>query len=153
MLKLGIIIPDIQYRIKLKKYLSTQSDVKCLLSEDSIYSTLCNPLLKNSQPEILLVAQDEKNHMSKNIVGLIKERFNNPSIIMLGSFTDKKIIIDNFKWGIKGYILKDEKPDDIIKRIRTIKQGGLPLSPGITREIINYLQNDLTDKNVIQNKL
>ena len=153
MLKLGIIIPDIQFRIKLEKYISTQSDMKCLLSEDSIYSALCNPLSKNSQPEILLFDQDEKNHISKNIVGLIKDRFNNPSIIILGSVTEKKTIIDYFKWGIKGYILKDEQPDDIMEKIRTIKQGGLPLSPGITREIINYLQKDLTDKNVIKNRL
>ena len=51
-------------------------------------------------------------------------------------FGDEARVIDAIRAGAKGYVLKNDRLEDIGHRLRTVLQGGSPISPQIARYLL-----------------
>lgn len=56
--------------------------------------------------------------------------------ILLTMYTDKAYILDAIKVGAKGYVVKTEAADDLIRAIREISRGEIYLSPSIANSFV-----------------
>jgi DNA-binding NarL/FixJ family response regulator len=64
--------------------------------------------------------------------------------ILLTMHTDKGYVLQALKAGAKGYVLKTQAAEDLIRAIRDISRGEVHLSPGIAASVVDaYL--DKTD--------
>jgi two-component system, NarL family, response regulator NreC len=65
-------------------------------------------------------------------------------IILLTMYTDKGYVLQALKVGAKGYVLKTQAAEDLIRAIREISRGEVYLSPGVAASVVDaYL--DRTD--------
>jgi DNA-binding NarL/FixJ family response regulator len=58
-------------------------------------------------------------------------------VVVLTSFADQRRILDAFRAGALGYLLKDAEPDEIIAAVRTVMEGGSPLDPKAARVVLD----------------
>jgi DNA-binding NarL/FixJ family response regulator len=64
--------------------------------------------------------------------------------ILLTMYTDKGYVLQAMKVGAKGYVLKTQAAEDLIRAIREISRGEVYLSPGVAASVVDaYL--DKTD--------
>jgi len=64
--------------------------------------------------------------------------------ILLTMYTDKAYVLQALKVGAKGYVLKTQAAEDLIRAIREISRGEVYLSPGVAASVVDaYL--DKTD--------
>ncbi|MGM0608794.1 MAG: response regulator [Candidatus Muiribacteriota bacterium] len=67
-------------------------------------------------------------------------------IIILSMHDDKSFVQKAFKYGVKGYILKESAVEEIYKAINEVYSGNFYLSPKISHYIISgFLWNNMTD--------
>ena len=61
--------------------------------------------------------------------------------IILTMYTDKGYVLRALKVGAKGYVLKSQAADDLIRAIREISRGEVYLSPGVAASVVDaYLE-------------
>lgn len=60
----------------------------------------------------------------------------NADIMVISLFGDEEKVIDSLAAGAKGYILKDDFPEDFIETIRSLRAGHSPISPKIARVLL-----------------
>lgn len=63
-------------------------------------------------------------------------------VVVITVFGDDAHVIASIEAGATGYILKDSLPIDIIDCIRTLRDGGSPVSPVIARRILQKFHID-----------
>ena len=64
--------------------------------------------------------------------------------ILLTMYTDKGYVLQAMKAGARGYVLKTQAAEDLIRAIREISRGEIYLSPGVASSVVDaYL--DKTD--------
>ncbi len=56
--------------------------------------------------------------------------------ILLTMFTDKEYVLQAMKAGAKGYVLKTQAAEDLIRAIREISRGEVYLSPGVAASVV-----------------
>ena len=60
--------------------------------------------------------------------------------IVATSSEDDKDLFDSLKAGAHGYLLKEESPDNLFKHLQGVLEGQSPLSPSISRKVIQYIR-------------
>ena len=66
----------------------------------------------------------------------IKKLSPGSNIIMLTSYDLDENIRSAMKRGASGYLLKSASPDEIVRAIESVQQGGVPLDPAITKKMM-----------------
>ena len=61
--------------------------------------------------------------------------------ILLTMYTDKGYVLQAMKAGAKGYVLKTQAADDLIRAIREISCGEVYLSPGVAASVVDAYLN------------
>jgi len=61
-------------------------------------------------------------------------------VMVITMFADDAHVIQSIEAGATGYILKDSTSLDILECIRTLREGGSPISPLIARRILQKFQ-------------
>ncbi len=70
----------------------------------------------------------------------IREKVTKTKILILSMFDDEEYIIDSFKVGVSGYILKDVVVSDLIGAVRSVYGGSTFLSPSVSEKLRRQLQ-------------
>jgi len=84
---------------------------------------------------------------------IISNQFPQIKVIILTVFDDEDNIFNAIKAGAKGYLLKDETPDKIFEGIKSIMNGGAPMSPAIAAKSLEMLRNsDLVSNQISEEK-
>jgi len=60
-----------------------------------------------------------------------------PSVAVLTTFDLDEYVYGALEAGAAGFLLKDTPPDDILRAVRVVADGGGMLSPAVTRTVIN----------------
>lgn len=80
-------------------------------------------------------------------VTLIREMADlHPAItpVVVSIYDDDTHLFDAIAAGAKGYLLKDERPETLIRSLRQIERGEPPLSPSIARRMLSYFHKRST---------
>jgi len=60
-------------------------------------------------------------------------------ILVLTVFEDDTSVFPAMRAGARGYLLKNAEPDELLRAIRTVANGGAIFSPGIAQKVLGYL--------------
>ena len=75
-------------------------------------------------------------------IRLIKKRFSHIKIVVLTFHSSEEHLIDSFRAGADGYVLKRATRSELETALKSVLSGDHFVSPGITKEVINaYLEN------------
>ncbi|MFA7550617.1 MAG: response regulator transcription factor, partial [Sedimentibacter sp.] len=72
-------------------------------------------------------------------------------IIVLTTFNDDEYIYDALKNGASGYMLKDTSPEEILKAVRTVYNGGALIQSEVAVKVIDkfsQLAKETVDKHI-----
>ena len=94
-------------------------------------------ILKEHRPEVVLMDIDMP--VVNGIEGLkrIKAVSSETMVIMLTIFDHNDYIFDAMKAGADGYLLKKSKPEEIIRAINEVLDGGAPMTPSIAKKVLS----------------
>lgn len=65
--------------------------------------------------------------------------------IILTMYTDKSYVLQALKAGVKGYVLKTQAAEDLIRAIDEARRGEVYLSPGIAASVVDAYLDDRND--------
>ena len=99
---------------------------------------------RKAQPNIVLMDIGLPNISGIEGVRTVKENFNNIQVLMFTVFEDDEKIFEAIKAGASGYLLKKSSPEEIIEAIRSLYNGGAPMSASIARKVIQSFQQNIT---------
>jgi DNA-binding NarL/FixJ family response regulator len=71
----------------------------------------------------------------------VMDRWPNIKIIICSVYDDEDNIFDAILAGAAGYLLKDERPEEIHRAIFQVLEGGVPMSSLIARKSLNLIRN------------
>lgn len=58
-------------------------------------------------------------------------------VVLLTMYTEDQYVLDAFKVGLRGYVLKTQASSDIAQALREVLRGGMYVSPSISQTIIH----------------
>lgn len=73
-------------------------------------------------------------------VRLLKERHPDMKVLMLTVYDNNERVFDAICAGADGYLLKTTPPGDLLDALRDISTGGAPMSPTISRRVLEMFQ-------------
>lgn len=94
-------------------------------------------------PEVILMDIEMDNMDGITTTREVKRLFPSVKILMITVLDDDDKLLEAFKAGASGYLLKDIKPARLINAISETLDGGIPMSPSIASKALELLlQND-----------
>jgi DNA-binding NarL/FixJ family response regulator len=97
-------------------------------------------LLEQTEPDVLLVdiglpsgSGIELIHKAHNTLPLC-------DVMVVTVFGDERHVLECIEAGATGYLLKGSKDLEIIDQIRSLREGGSPISPAIARQLLVRFQ-------------
>lgn len=140
------------------------SEIRVLLAEDHTIVRKGLRSLLDAEATITVVGEaengrqaiDQVEHLLPDVVvmdigmpglnGLeatrqIKKRFPDVQVLILTVHTGEEYILQILRAGASGYLIKQAAPTDLVQAIQAAHQGGIFLSPSISRKVIeDYVQ-------------
>jgi DNA-binding NarL/FixJ family response regulator len=105
---------------------------------------LLQKLKENSIPEVILMDIEMPQMNGIQAVVEVKLRYGTQiKIIILTVFDQEDKIFDAIQAGASGYLMKDEKPINIINAINEVLSGGSPMSSAIATKILDLLRRKI----------
>jgi DNA-binding NarL/FixJ family response regulator len=74
------------------------------------------------------------------VIRKLKELRRECSVLVITTFGDERTVTSALEAGADGYLLKGTGLDELKRDIRSLQDGGSPLSPMIARKLLNRLQ-------------
>lgn len=95
------------------------------------------------EPDIDVILMDIEMPEMDGIeaTGEVQKKYPKIKIVMLTVFDDEDKIFRAIQAGASGYLLKDEPAKVIVDGIKSIRDGGAPMSPTIAAKTLNLLRN------------
>ncbi|MEQ8220688.1 MAG: response regulator transcription factor [Candidatus Eremiobacterota bacterium] len=152
--KIKILIVDDQVLFckLLKSVISRQEDMDVVGEAQDASHTL-KLVLSQSIDVILMdikLAKENGIKLTKEILKLKPDI----KIIMLSAYDDDHYVVDSFKVGAAGYLLKNVEPDEITKAIRLAYKGDSPIEPKIATKLLEEFTrlSEKADESKVLNK-
>ena len=92
--------------------------------------------IESSQPDIAVIDVTLDGSHGIELVKDLKIRFPNLLILMLSMHDESLYAERSLRAGAKGYIMKQQPPQELVKAIRRVLQGEVYLSEAMTRQML-----------------
>ena len=128
----------------IKLMMTDATDIKCVGEARNGKELL--EQLKTVEADVLLldINMPEMNGLETSKV--LRQQYPDLKIIILSMLDEAGIIKMMFKYGVKGYLLKNAEKKEILKAIRTVYKGGKFYSTEITEIIMAGVTGEQTKK-------
>ncbi len=93
-------------------------------------------ILKKKPLDVLLVDLGLPDGSGVDVIRAANLAWPNCNIMVSTAFGDEMNVIRSLEAGAAGYLLKDSNASNIVNEIRTLHEGGSPISPLIARQIL-----------------
>jgi len=138
MIKVGI-VEDNQVLLKSMEQLFEQTtDIRCVASVKNLLNVVS--VFQKAKPDIVIMDIGLPDISGIEGVRTLKNNFHNIQILMFTVFEDDDKIFEAIREGASGYLLKKTRPQEILEAIRSLHQGGSPMSPSVARRVIQFFQ-------------
>ncbi len=138
MIKVAIVEDDVRIRKVVTEVLATAKDCECVGAFADGASALAK--LPSLAPDVILMDINLPDLCGVECVARIAPQLPGAEIIMLTVFQDPETIFQALAAGAHGYLVKPVMPKKLIEAIREIRAGGVPMSPGIAREVVDFFR-------------
>ncbi|MFZ1081906.1 MAG: response regulator transcription factor, partial [Candidatus Kryptoniota bacterium] len=140
--RVALIEDNATFRSSVEEILNESSQIKVVSSLDS-----CNqivPEYKLGRPDIALVDIGLRNNESGiDCARVIHNYFPETRIMMFTVFEDDDKIFDSICAGASGYLLKKTPPEEIIRALITLYEGGAPMTPSIANRTLELFRDKI----------
>jgi DNA-binding NarL/FixJ family response regulator len=99
-------------------------------------------LLDTYEIDVLLVDLGLPDGSGIDIISKAHEKFPSCNIMVSTVFGDELHVMQSLEAGASGYLLKDSEPSRMVYEIRSLYQGGSPISPLIARQILTRFREE-----------
>jgi len=141
-IKVAIIEDNATLRNSLKEIFDSSGQVKVVSSLESCHQIV--PEYKCTQPDVALIDIGLRNNESGiDCVHIIHNYFQEIRMMMFTVFEDDDKIFDSVCAGAAGYLLKKTPPEDIIRALITLYEGGAPMTPSIANRTLELFRNKI----------
>lgn len=138
MIKVAIVEDDARIRRVVTEVLATASDCTCVgVFSDGTTAAARLPALA---PDVILMDINLPDITGVECVAQIAPQLPRTEIIMLTVYQDPDTIFQALAAGAHGYLVKPVMPKKLLDAIREIRDGGVPMSPSIAREVIDFFR-------------
>jgi DNA-binding NarL/FixJ family response regulator len=130
--------PDLRENIG--GYLGAFPEFKCLSAYANVREALEG--LPKNPPDVVLMDINLGENAPDGIecVRALKTLLPNVLVVMLTVFEDAEKIFRALAAGASGYLLKRQKPEELLAAIREVVAGGAPMSTSIARKVVRSFQ-------------
>ena len=104
--------------------------------------------IKKLEPDIVLLDLRMPNVNGIDVLKNIREHNKSLPVVMLTTSDDEKDLIEAFRNGASGYILKDMEPDDLVVALRDVLKGETIVAPNLVQILAKFHQGDDTEINI-----
>lgn len=88
-------------------------------------------------PDVILMDIQMPQMSGIEATARITERNDPPKVVMLTSFGNDEEVYQALRAGASGFLLKDSRPEDVIRAIRVVADGEALLSPAVTKRLVD----------------
>lgn len=138
MIRVAIVEDDERIRKVVGDVLASAKDCQCVGAFADGTTAVANlPLLA---PDVILMDINLPDLSGVECVARISTQLSGVEIIMLTVYQDPVTLFRALAAGAHGYLVKPVMPRKLITAIREIRAGGVPMSPGIAREVVDFFR-------------
>lgn len=102
---------------------------------------LAKLMLDRAKPDVMLVDLGMPDASGIDVIRYCSERYENTDIMVVTVFDDESHVVDSIEAGATGYLLKDTDETEFIDSIKTLREGGSPVSPVVARHVLERFRN------------
>jgi len=141
MKKVSILLADDHqlFRLGVKHLLKNVDDLQVIGESKSGRETIA--FCKNHQPDIILMDIDFPDLCGVEITKSIKHANSNIKILALSMHEEDQYVINMFKGGVSGYVVKDASFEELVRAIRAIRDGNSYFSKNISKSFFEQKNN------------
>jgi two-component system, NarL family, response regulator NreC len=66
-------------------------------------------------------------------------------IILLTAHTQERYVIESLRYGVTGYLLKENAADELVQAVRAVSGGAIYLTAGISRSVLTAFSGNAVD--------
>ena len=93
------------------------------------------------QPDVLLLDANMPGLGAVETVETMQEACPDVQVLILSASKKRKQVLGLLKAGVKGYVLKEDNPEELIQAIRIVAAGNEWFSPSITSVLVDSLRH------------
>jgi len=139
-LKVAIVEDDRQLRTAFAHLIDEAGDLMCVGAYPSAEEALA--ALPATAPDAVLMDINLPGMNGIECTRRLKKAMPNVHVVMLTTFDDTERVFASLKAGATGYVLKRARPEEIVRAVRDVSEGGAPMSGAIAREVVHYFQQN-----------
>jgi DNA-binding NarL/FixJ family response regulator len=130
----GIVEDDAIIRNSLVKLIGSSAEYNCVGACASAEEAIDRfPGLK---PQVVLMDIHLPQASGIECTRRLKELLPGTQILILTVYEDSESIFQALKAGASGYLLKRSEPEDIVRALKDVYEGGAPMSARIARKVV-----------------
>lgn len=141
MIKVAIIEDNHALRNSLENLFNQTHEMRCVASLKNLLNVVND--LASSIPDVILMDIGLPGISGIDGVKIVRNYFPEVRVLMFTVFEDDDKIFDSICAGASGYLLKRSTPDEIIKAIIELQEGGAPMSPSIAKRTLHLFRERL----------
>lgn len=127
------------FRKGLKDIMKYEPDIEVLAEANN--GTEAIRLLEQKQTDIIILDIEMPVKTGLEVAQYIFEKHIPVKIIILTMYKDAKIFDQAIKYGIKGYLLKENAIDEVIRSIKRVHENQMYISPLLSDHLLNRIQD------------
>ena len=138
MITVAVVEDDARIRRTVQEVLAKAKDCRCVAAFAN--GSIAADQLPGLNPDVILMDINLPDISGVECVSRISPQLPKSEIIMLTVFQDPDTIFQALAAGAHGYLVKPVMPSKLLEAIREIRNGGVPMSPSIARNVIDYFR-------------
>jgi DNA-binding NarL/FixJ family response regulator len=143
LLKVAIIEDDEKLRELYTDILRESKGLQSVGAFGSVEEAL--QVLDDILPDVLIMDIGLPGMSGIDGLKIIKSSYPSMDILMLSVFEDEEKVFQSICGGASGYVLKNIKPEELVKAIKGIRTGA-PMSPTIARQVLGIVRGEASIK-------
>ena len=132
-MKLGIVEDEPETRLRLTEVL-TAAGVAVVAACDSGEAML--EILPRVEMEVMLVDLGLPKMSGQELIARISKAYPAIACVAHTVFEEKTTVLAALRAGAAGYLVKGLRPDELVRSLRTLDEGGAPLTARIARLLV-----------------
>lgn len=140
LIRVALIDDDIGFQNAMMDALATSPDIALLTVVGT--QALGLSILNEPSVDVLIVDLGLPDGSGINIIRATHAKWPDCNIMVSTTFGDELHVMQSLEAGATGYLLKDSEPKNLIDEIRSLHNGGSPISPLIARKILTRFRNE-----------
>lgn len=137
-IRIAIVEDDPRVSTALARVIDEASGFCCISSYSSAELAIAG--IPKETPDAVLMDINLPGMSGVECVQRLKELMPKLEIVILTVYDDSDQVFNALQAGASGYLLKRTPPDEILKAIRDVTQGGAPMSSSVARKVVQSFQ-------------